>query len=389
VPTALAFTEGISYRSDAGYLRGGSPSLEVHAMTEVRSKSLGRPTLYALVVAGVYLTYLILSPFLVALTWAVLFAILFHGMQVALASKIGPSRAALVTTLVVGILIVAPTVLLLSALAREVPQVTEYLKQESQTAPHEIQRIWDAARARSPFPMPQDPTDVLTQGAHRTLAFLAPNAGAFVADFFSMLGDLVAMLFALFFMLRDGATMSRQLRYRLPFSEQESDRLIRDTRDLVIASVGAGLIVAAAQGIIGGAAFWLVGIGAPVFWGVVIGFCSLVPVVGAAIVWVPAGIGLLLSGAIGRGVLMLLIGALGISMVDNVLRPLLLSGSTSVSGLVIFFGLLGGAAAFGFIGLVIGPIILVTTARLLENLRHHDPVDESALPGDRVVAGGG
>ena len=71
---------------------------------------------------------------------------------------------------------------------------------------------------------------------------------------------------------------------------------------------------------------------------------------------------------IGRGVAMVLIGALGISMVDNVLRPLLLSGRTSVSAFVVFFGLLGGAAAFGFIGLVIGPIILVTTARLLESL---------------------
>jgi len=84
---------------------------------------------------------------------------------------------------------------------------------------------------------------------------------------------------------------------------------------------------------------------------------------------VPAAIWLLLSGATGRGIAMLLIGTFGISMIDNVLRPLLLSGRTSVSGFVIFFGLLGGAAAFGFLGIVIGPIILVTTLRLLEALR--------------------
>jgi predicted PurR-regulated permease PerM len=133
----------------------------------------------------------------------------------------------------------------------------------------------------------------------------------------------------------------------------------------------------------------LLGMGAPVFWGVVTAFGSLLPVVGATIVWVPAGIGLLLSGEIWRGVAMLLVGACGISMVDNVLRPLLLSGKTSVSGLVIFFGLLGGAAAFGFIGLVIGPIILVITARLLEDLHHPDLLDESALPADRIVGAGG
>jgi len=106
-----------------------------------------------------------------------------------------------------------------------------------------------------------------------------------------------------------------------------------------------------------------------------IGFCSLLPVVGAALVWVPAALWLLLSGHIGAGVVMVLVGVLGISMVDNILRPLLLSGNTSVSGLVIFFGLLGGVAAFGFIGLVIGPIVLVTTGNLLRLFAKPDVIE--------------
>lgn len=353
-------------------------------------KSLGPAFLYALILLGGYLSYLVLSPFLVALTWAVLFGILFRGMQVALSRRIGPGGAALVTTMTVAFAIVAPAVLLVSALAREVPQVIDYLKEASQTAPRQIQQVWDSARARSPVPMPEDPTDALVEGARRVLTFLAPHAGAFVANVFAMLGTLVAMLFALFFVLRDGDAMRRELRERLPFSEEENERLMRDTRDLVIASVGAGLIVAVAQGIIGGGAFWLVGIRAPVFWGAVMAFSSLLPAVGAALVWVPAAIGLLLWGEVGRGLLLLLIGALGISMADNVLRPLLLSGRTSVSGLVIFFGLLGGAAAFGFVGLVIGPIILVTTGRLLKSLRRPDPVNEtptSQVAHDPLEAG--
>ena len=99
-----------------------------------------------------------------------------------------------------------------------------------------------------------------------------------------------------------------------------------DTRDLVIARIGASLAVAAAQGAIGGVAFWL----------------------------------------------------LGISLIDNVLRPLILSGRTAVSGLVIFFGLLGGAAAFGLLGLLIGPIIPVTTARLFDELRRSDMAEKPA-----------
>jgi predicted PurR-regulated permease PerM len=347
-------------------------------MSDPRGKSLGPVFLYVLILLGGYLSYLVLSPFLVALTWAVLFGILFRGMQVALSRRIGPSGAALVTTLTVALAIVAPAVLLVSALAREVPQVIDYLKEASQTAPRQIQELWEATRARSPVPMPEDPSDLLVEGARRAAAFLAPRAGAFVANVFAMLGTLVAMLFALFFMLRDGDAMRRELRERLPFSDAENERLMRDTRDLVIASIGAGVLVAVAQGLIGGVAFWLVGIRAPVFWGAVMAFSSLLPVVGAALVWVPAAIGLLLWGEIGRGLLLVLIGALGISMADNVLRPLLLSGRTSVNGLVIFFGLLGGAAAFGFVGLVIGPIVLVTTARLLKSLHRPEPGAEAA-----------
>ncbi|HET7031497.1 MAG TPA: AI-2E family transporter [Casimicrobiaceae bacterium] len=344
-----------------------------------------RQVLYALVLLGIYLSYRVLSPFFAALTWAVLFAILFRGMQAALARRTGPNGAAVITTLVVGIVIVAPAIVLISALVREAPQAIVSLKQASENAPAQIERIWDAIRERSPIAVPEDPTDLMTTGAQRAVAYLAPQAGSFLADFFATLGSLVAMLFALFFFLRDGDAISRQLRDRLPFGEQENQSLISETRDLVLASVGAGLAVAAAQGVIGGAAFWLLGIGAPVVWGVVIAFCSLLPVVGAAIVWVPAGIWLVLSGAIGRGVAMLLIGAFGISMADNILRPLLLSGRTSVSGLVIFFGLLGGVAAFGFIGIVVGPIILVITARLLEELRRSD-VGAPSTPPDVVRA---
>src|SRR6185503_16057610 len=163
------------------------------------------------------LTYLVLGPFLVALTWAVIFAILFRGIQLTLARQMGPNAGALVTTLVVAVLIVAPAVLLISALAREAPQVGDYLKRASQSVPDQIQRIWAVIKAASPVQLPEDPTDVLTTGAQRALAFLAPHAGGLVADVFGTLGSLVAMMFALFFLLRDGDAMSRQLRDWLPF----------------------------------------------------------------------------------------------------------------------------------------------------------------------------
>src|SRR5258706_8179272 len=198
----------------------------------VQSKSFGRLVLYALTFLGVYLSYQVLSPFFVALAWAVMFGILFRGMYAALAPRTGPNGAALITTLVVGLVIVAPAVGLISALAQEAPQAIDSLKQASQNAPRQIREIWDSARALSPIAMPEDPTDLMMDGAQRALAYLAPRAGGVVADFFPPLGSLVAMLFALFFLLRDGAAISRHFRDLLPFPQEESERLMTDTRDL-------------------------------------------------------------------------------------------------------------------------------------------------------------
>src|SRR5262245_50632948 len=224
--------------------------------THEKEPVMRRPILYAFVFLGVYLSYRVLSPFFVALTWAVLLAVLFRGMQMALARRTGPNSAALITTLVVGVLIVGPAGVLISALAREAPEAIESLKQASQTAPRQIQRLWDEIRTRSPIAVPEDPTELRARGAERALAYLAPQAGSLVAGFFATLGTTIAMLFALFFFLRDSPAMSQYVRDRLPFPAPQSERLLSDTRDLVIASIGASLAVAAAQGAIGGVAFW-------------------------------------------------------------------------------------------------------------------------------------
>ena len=319
---------------------------------------------YSLVLLTGYLSFVVLQPFLASLAWAVIFAMMFHPVHLQMAGRLGANRAALLTTVMAGVLIVGPGVLIVSVFAREVPMVLEYLKGVSVT-PDQVQQIWDGIRSRSPVELPADPTSMLRDGAQRALAFLAPRAGAVVADLLATLGALIIMLFALFFLLRDGHTLARQVRELLPLPEKERDRMIAETRDLVIASVGAGLAVAAAQGFIGGVAFAILGVNAPVIWGVVMAMTSLIPLVGAALVWLPAGLWLLLSGEVARGVILLVVGGAGISLVDNILRPLLLSGRTSASGLVVFLGLLGGVAAFGFVGLVLGPIVLVTAGSLL------------------------
>jgi predicted PurR-regulated permease PerM len=331
---------------------------------------------YTLALLMGYLAFLVISPFLPSLAWAAVFAMTFYRVHLRLAGRIGPNGAALVTTLAAAVMIVAPAVVLVSVLAREVPQMVDYVQQASLSAPDQIRRVWEIVRQRSPMTLPEDPASLLREGVQRTLAFLAPRAGAVVADVFATLGSLFVMLFALFFMLRDYRALGRRVRNLLPLPERERERLISETRDLVIAGVGAGLLVAAVQGTLGGLTFWLLGINAPVLWGVAMALCALIPLVGSTLVWVPTALWLLLSGEIARGLILILVGVLGIGLVDNVLRPLLLSGRTSASGLVIFLGLLGGVSAFGFIGLVLGPIILVTAGNLLAVFTRVEPLDD-------------
>jgi predicted PurR-regulated permease PerM len=371
--------------SPAKFSPAYNASAALTAMSDTAKIRFSALLFYVLVLVMGYLTYQVLSPFLAPLAWAVVFAMMFHSVHVELSARIGPNRSALVTTLLAAVLIVAPAVLLVSVLAREVPQVISYVQQASLSAPEQIERLWLVVRNRVPISLPEDPTALLREGVQRVLGFLAPAAGGVVADVLATLGSLFVMLFALFFMLRDGQSLGRQVRDLLPLPERERERLMAETRDLVVASVGAGLMVAAAQGLIAGVTFWLLGFNGPVMWGVATAFCSLVPVVGSALVFVPATLWLFLSGDVARGVILALVAALGVGMVDNVLRPLILSGRTSASGLVVFLGLLGGASAFGFIGLVLGPIILVTAGSLLTAFTRPDPPIIVSEPTPRVT----
>lgn len=334
---------------------------------------------YAVLLLVGYLALLVVRPFLAPLAWAAIFATMLYGVQQQLETRAGPGVAAGITTLVAAVLVIGPAVLLGSLVANQLPQALDYLSKLSATTPDQLERAWLMLRARSPIALPDDPTLAISQGIERAAAFLAPRAGALLADAIATLGSLFVMLFALFFLLRDSRAVGGIVRRLLPFSEAEREQLITSTRDLVVASVGAGLTVAFVQGLIGGLTFWILGLAAPAVWGVAMGFCSLIPVVGATLVWVPTALWLLLTGDIARGLILAGVGAGIIGTADNVLRPLLLSGRTSVSGLVVFVGLLGGVSAFGFVGLVLGPIVLVVAGTLLDALTRRVEIHTPSL----------
>lgn len=324
---------------------------------------------YAIVILIAYLAFIVIKPFLAPLAWATIFALTLNPLRQNLTARIGPVRAALALTLGTALVIVGPLALFVSMLATEIPRAVDFLQTLPQSAtPAQVKSVWDAIRTQTPFALPPDPTMLITEAAQRAVAFLAPQLGGVLADVAATLASLFIMLFALFFLLRDADRMAELLRTLLPFPEDQRDQLMKEAHDLVIASMGAGLTVSAVQGVIGGIAFWALGAGAPAAWGVAVAICSLIPAVGASIVWAPVALWWLLTGELVRGIALIVVGAGVIGLVDNVLRPILLSGRTSVSGLIVFIGLLGGVGAFGFVGLVLGPIVLVIAGTLVHAL---------------------
>ena len=195
---------------------------------------------------------------------------------------------------------------------------------------------------------------------------MAGQAGGVLKGLANFVFSLVITLILLFFLLRDAVSVSESLRRSLPFGPEHNLRFLAIARTLVSASVTATLLIAATQGLLGGLTFALLGIPGSAMWGVMIGLLALLPMMGATLVWLPAGLWLLLSGSAAKGIVVLLVGVLILGNVDNVIRPLMLSGSSQVSTPVLIISLLGGLSAFGFIGIVLGPLVAALLTALAE-----------------------
>ena len=169
--------------------------------------------------------------------------------------------------------------------------------------------------------------------------------------------SLGVMLYVLFFLFRDGAELSAAIRAASPLAPGRTDHFLKKFSEVIKAMVRGNVLIAMLQGGIGGIVFWLLGLDGPLLWGAVMTLFSLLPVLGAAIVWFPASCYLFLSGEMGRGLVLLATGVLVISVVDNLLRPVLVGRGTQIPDYVVLVSTLGGVALLGINGFVVGPLV--------------------------------
>ena len=335
-----------------------------------------------------YLLYGLFEPFLEPLAWAVIFAAFFHSQHSRLQRRFGRSVAASISTAAVALIIVVPFVLLIMAFVEEATQTlgsVDVAAGSSKGLAH-VQRAWGWMQRQQFGRDIPNLEDALRQATTRIARIVAEGAGIFLRNIVVVIVNVIIMLFALFFFFRDGDAIMERLRRVLPFDPSFREGRIRETADLIRASISSGLVVALVQGVVGGITFAILGLGAPIFWGVIMAFFSLLPL-GAWIVWTPVSVWLLLTGETGRGIALLAIGAAGISLIDNFLRPILLSGRTEMNGLLVFISLLGGISAFGLLGLVLGPVIMATAISFVDayatERREATIIDDVSAESDR------
>lgn len=308
----------------------------------------------------------ILLPYFGAVFWGVVLAILFAPLYRHLlrAMKYKSTPAALVTLLSIIVMVILPLSLIGASLVRQVAAIYTMVSSG--------QINFGAYFVRIVHALPQwvvnllerfDLTDLsslqqkLSDGAAQISQTAAKQAIVIGSSTFDFLVSLAVMLYLLFFLLRDGQSLATRIKHAIPLPSGYKQRLFSNFTTVIRATVKGNVLVAAAQGALGGLIFWFLDVQAALLWAVVMAFLSLLPAVGAAIVWGPVAIYFLVTGSVWQGVVLIAFGVFVIGLVDNLLRPLLVGKDTKMPDYLVLLSTIGGMALFGLNGFVIGPVI--------------------------------
>ena len=328
-----------------------------------------------LVVAVTVLFLAVTWPFLKALLLGALLAGLFHPLYRWVTRRLGGRRSlgSIVTLLVLFILVIGPISAFLGIVVQQALQVSEHaipwVQQLFGTASAFDAHGWLVQR----FPaladyVPSQEQLVQNVGAAAKAAggLLVAGASQFTAGTAAFLLSLFVMVYAMFFFLKDGEKIIEKIFYYMPLSHEDEALMLQRFSSITRATVKGTLVIGVLQGALAGLGFWAAGIGGAAFWATVMAILSIVPGIGAALIWVPAVIYLFITGQTLAGTLLLVWCAAVVGTVDNILRPVLVGKDAKMPDLLILVGTLGGLFLFGPIGFIVGPIVCGLFLTVLE-----------------------
>lgn len=333
-----------------------------------------------------YLTYEIMSPFFAAIAWSIVISIIFYPVFVFISRRIRiRAISAAMTIVLILIILIGPITYLTLLLIDEVQVVAvrindsnadllkEVVQKMNSSPLFEKMRTYTGAEDLISEAVILENVKKVGKGLLQEVSLRIPNILAAVIDF-------IFVVFTTFFFLKDGPGFLSKAKDYMPFNETQKERLAGQIKDMIVSTVYGGVVVAIIQGILGGIAYAFIGIEAPVMWGMAMSVMSFVPLLGTFAIWGPTSIYLIIEHSFARGIGLLLFGVFVISMVDNILKPLIIGSRTKMPTIVILFSVLGGIKLFGVIGLIMGPLITAVFISVFEIFRH----TEDEIVGQRI-----
>lgn len=332
----------------------------------MRTDELHTKAFYLFLVAVSAAFVCIVFPMFGGVLWAVTFAILFDPLNRWLQRKarLTPTLASVLTTLIVLVLVILPAALISGFIAKEGAALLEKLRSGEIDLSLYYHRMlgvlpeWATRMLQSAgldtLPLVQERLKESAARGTQPIASHLWNAGQNTLDFSV---NFLVMLYLLFFLLRDGRGLVARIQRALPLASDVQQRLFRNFSTVVRSTVKGNVVVAAIQGALGGIALAVLGVPGAVLWAVVMAILSLLPAVGAALVWGPIALYLFAVGEVGKAIGLIAWGVFVIGLIDNLLRPILVGKETRMPDYVVLVSTIGGMSLFGANGFVIGPVI--------------------------------
>jgi predicted PurR-regulated permease PerM len=329
----------------------------------------------AITLLVLYYTYVIFKPYLVDFFLALVFFLTARPLYDGLTRMFLGRRvlASGITCLLLALVVLVPLSFLLSIIANQALEFSRTARQGLESG-----HLWqwvsakvDALQAylvhlNLPLPPEQIKLGAIVQAAVTYASeFIYTNSVSLLKGFTNFLFDLVLVLFITFFMFLQGDDFIREVKKLSPLDAAHNEEIIREMEVTIKATLWGTVIVAVVQGALGGVGFLIFGLPQPAFWGVVMIPAAVIPVVGSALIWGPAAVYLLITGHVGAGVGLFIWGGVLVSVIDNVLKPILMKGSGEMPTILILFSILGGIGYFGMVGFILGPLILSFLLALL------------------------
>ncbi len=309
------------------------------------------------------LFFYIIKPFIYALFWAVILAGTFRPLYKKVEKKLHrPTVSATIVLILICLIFILPFGFIASLLLTESMDIYEGLSNDNSQINVYVQQLTQLIK-HNPYTDRFHLDDAaliakITELSKNVAGYIFENLTSFTKNTIQFMVQLGVMLYALFYFIRDGEKFLNSILRLLPLGQGRDRILLAHFQKTANSTLKVTLIIGGIQGTLGGLLFLFTGIQGAILWGVVMIITAVVPVVGCALVWAPAGVFMMITGHLWTGIFILAFGSLVISMVDHFLRPILLGKDVSMHPLLIFLSIMGGIIVFGFTGFIIGPIIM-------------------------------